>query len=168
MPLSLSYAITVHKAQSTTLDSVVVHCSQEFDSGQTYVAILRVKSEEILQVIGFNKRYLLPPPPEIAQVSTTQHGNTVQTLECCSKIDLDGENYKLDRDTNEFVDDRHPSLFETDIAKQCFEENQGSPVDLHKILHSMTNGDTRLVSPPPAFSIMTFLESLTNIQAQMK
>jgi hypothetical protein len=167
-PLSLSYAITVHKAQSTTLDSVVVHCSQEFDSGQTYVAISRVKSEENLQVIGFNKRYLLPPPPEIAQVSTTQHGNPVQTLECCSKIDLDGENYKLDRDTNEFVDDGHPSLFDTDIAtqeeiaKQCFEENQGSTVDLHRILHSMTNGDTRLVSPPPAFSIMTFLESLKN------
>ncbi len=81
---------------------------------------------------------------------------------------MDGENYKLDRDTNEFVDDGHPSLFDTDIAtqeeiaKQCFEENQGSTVDLHRILHSMTNGDTRLVSPPPAFSIMTFLESLKN------
>ena len=45
-PLSLAYATTVHKAQSTTLNSVVVHCSQEFDSGQTYVAMSRVRSEE--------------------------------------------------------------------------------------------------------------------------
>ena len=37
--LSLSYAITVHKAQSTTFESAVVHCSQEFDAGQTYVAL---------------------------------------------------------------------------------------------------------------------------------
>lgn len=165
-PLSLSYAITVHKAQSTTLDSVVVHCSQEFDSGQTYVAISRVKTEKNLQVIGFNQRYLLPQPREIAQVSITQHGNPVETLRCCSRMELDGENYKLDRDGNELVQDGHATSFDNDIAKQeeiakqCFEENQGGSADLNRILSSIANGDSRLVCPPAQFSILTFLKSL--------
>ena len=30
-PLNLSYAITMHKAQSVTLESAVIHCSLEFD-----------------------------------------------------------------------------------------------------------------------------------------
>ncbi len=42
-PIIACYAITVHKSQSLTLDSVVVHCSQEFVHGQTYVAISRVE-----------------------------------------------------------------------------------------------------------------------------
>ena len=166
-PLSLSYAITVHKAQSSTLDSVVVHCSQEFDSGQTYVALSRIRSEDNLQVIGSQKRYLLPPPPEIVQIATTRHGNPVETFKCCSNVDLDGENYKLDRNI-QYED--HSELFDNDIAneeeiaKQCFEANQGNAVDLDGILHSMTDGasDTRFVSPPSEFSIKTFLESLKN------
>ena len=95
-PVSLSYAITVHKAQSTTLDKAVVHCSQEFDSGQTYVAMSRVRSAKNLQVIGFQKRYLLPPPQEVANISKTQDGSPVETFECCSKIQLNQEYYELD------------------------------------------------------------------------
>jgi hypothetical protein len=80
---------------------------------------------------------------------------------------LDGENYKLDRNI-QYED--HSKLFDNDIAteeeiaKQCFEANQGNSVDLDGILHSMTDGasDTRFVSPPSEFSIKTFLESLKN------
>jgi ATP-dependent DNA helicase PIF1 len=49
-PIIPSYAITVHKAQSLTLSRVVVHCSQEFVAGQTYVALSRVTRESSLQV----------------------------------------------------------------------------------------------------------------------
>jgi hypothetical protein len=74
---------------------------------------------------------------------------------------LDGENYKLDRNI-QYED--HSKLFDNDIAteeeiaKQCFEANQGNSVDLDGILHSMTDGasDTRFVSPPSEFSIKTF------------
>ncbi|CAB3976673.1 ATP-dependent DNA helicase PIF1 [Paramuricea clavata] len=38
-PIIPSYAITDHKAQSLTLSRVVMHCSQEFVAGQTYVAL---------------------------------------------------------------------------------------------------------------------------------
>lgn len=51
-PIIPSYAITVHTAQSLTLSRVVVHCSQEFVAGQTYVALSRVTRESSLQVIN--------------------------------------------------------------------------------------------------------------------
>ena len=56
-PLSLCYAITVHKAHGLTIDKiVVVNCSQEFIQGQTYAVLSRVRHEATLQVIG---RFLL-------------------------------------------------------------------------------------------------------------
>ena len=38
-PLTPCYATTVHKGHTPTLDAIDLHCSQEFVSGQTYVAI---------------------------------------------------------------------------------------------------------------------------------
>ena len=62
-PLSLCYVKTIRKAQSLTIyKTVIVHCSQEFIPGQTYIALSRVRREATLQVIGFRKRFLLPPP----------------------------------------------------------------------------------------------------------
>jgi ATP-dependent DNA helicase PIF1 len=58
-PLVLAYAITCHKFQGQTLSSVIVHCSQEFVPGLTYVAASRVRSDSNLQLINFNPGFLL-------------------------------------------------------------------------------------------------------------
>ena len=49
-PLVLAYAVTCHKSQGLTLPSAKVHCSREYVSGLVYVAILRVKSPDHIQV----------------------------------------------------------------------------------------------------------------------
>ena len=51
IPLILSYAITIHKSQSQTLDECVVDAGKNiFSSGQCYVALSRCRY--------FNKLYL--------------------------------------------------------------------------------------------------------------
>ena len=50
IPLIHAWAITIHKAQGMTLDSVKVHARQMFADGQAYVALSRVRTPEGLVV----------------------------------------------------------------------------------------------------------------------
>jgi hypothetical protein len=54
-PLTIAYAITIHKSQGATLDQAVVDIScKDFQPGLTYVAVSRVRS---LQSIMFNCQF---------------------------------------------------------------------------------------------------------------
>jgi ATP-dependent DNA helicase PIF1 len=44
IPLTLSYAISIHRAQGVTLTSAEIDISKCFDAGQAYVALSRVKT----------------------------------------------------------------------------------------------------------------------------
>ncbi|GAB4026256.1 MAG: hypothetical protein Fur0011_1230 [Candidatus Microgenomates bacterium] len=44
LPLMLSWAVTIHKAQGKTFDRVIIDLPQSFSHGQTYVALSRVTS----------------------------------------------------------------------------------------------------------------------------
>ena len=145
-PLSLSYAITVHKAQSTKHESAVVHCSQEFDAGQTYVALSRVRSEKNLQVIGFQKRFLLKQPTHIEEIQNAQHGNPVSLFTCCRNEAVDSANCELDRDDDpSLITDENSTLIDEDLLshkeliRRCFASNQGQKQDLKQILQHMTD-----------------------------
>lgn len=52
IPLTLAWAITVHKSQGRTLDCVSVDISQSFAPGQAYVGLSRCTAPERMQVLG--------------------------------------------------------------------------------------------------------------------
>lgn len=55
IPLSLAYAVTIHKAQGATLDCALIDIgSNTFEYGQAYVALSRVRSLDCLYIWDLN------------------------------------------------------------------------------------------------------------------
>ena len=57
-PLRLAWAITVHKSQGMSLDSVEVDLSKAFEPGMGYVALSRVRTLNGLKIMGFSENAL--------------------------------------------------------------------------------------------------------------
>lgn len=58
-PLCLAYATTIHKSQGSTLDSLWVDLRRLWEPGQAYVAISRLRSEQGLNLIGWNPNSII-------------------------------------------------------------------------------------------------------------
>ncbi|KAM9934001.1 hypothetical protein OXX80_006391 [Metschnikowia pulcherrima] len=55
VPLTLAWAISIHKAQGKTVSKLVVDLKNVFEKGQAYVALSRATSRENLQVLNFSR-----------------------------------------------------------------------------------------------------------------
>jgi ATP-dependent DNA helicase PIF1 len=65
MPLTLSWAMTVHKSQGLTIDRVLID-TDCFENGQLYTALSRVKKLENLHLSSFHKKGLKVDPAACA------------------------------------------------------------------------------------------------------
>ena len=62
VPLILAWALSIHKAQGQTLESVKVDLGRTFEKGQAYVALSRATSKEGLQVLRFDPSKVMAHP----------------------------------------------------------------------------------------------------------
>ena len=166
-PLTPCYAITAHKVQSLTLNAAVVHCAQEFVSGQTYVALSRVKEEAALQVIGFQRKLLLPIPTGLLSIADN-HCDPDPTLNCCRNITLDESFFQIDDDDSDDEWDRNSEKLVRDTyttddeypAQKFFETNNGIPVSLEDVFLCLCVLQSRLSILLQNFSIQDFLQNI--------
>lgn len=58
-PLLLSWAITIHRSQGATIPRLCIDMSGIFEVGQAYVALSRCPNPDNLQVLNFDKNYVM-------------------------------------------------------------------------------------------------------------
>lgn len=61
-PVNLAYALTIHKAQGTTLDTVVSDLRELWEPGQAYVALSRLRSSAGLTLTGWDQNSIRVDP----------------------------------------------------------------------------------------------------------
>jgi hypothetical protein len=61
-PVTLAYALTIHKSQGMTLDKAHVDLRELWEPGQAYVALSRVRSGNSLTLEGWNRRSIIVDP----------------------------------------------------------------------------------------------------------
>jgi len=62
VPLRLSWAMTIHKAQGMSIDFLEVDLRNVFEAGQAYVALSRARTIEGLRVLSYDARKFWTSP----------------------------------------------------------------------------------------------------------
>ena len=62
LPLTLAWAITIHKSQGLTIPEVYCELGRSFAAGQAYVALSRARSLEGLYLSSINANYFFADP----------------------------------------------------------------------------------------------------------
>lgn len=75
IPLVLSWAMSIHKAQGQTLDRVKVDLANIFENGHAYVALSRATAKERLQVLNYNPRKVTVDSKVIQFYKDLENGN---------------------------------------------------------------------------------------------
>jgi hypothetical protein len=57
-PITLGYAVSIHKSQGMSLDRMILDCSKIFADGQLYVGVSRARSLAGMSVLNFHRDYI--------------------------------------------------------------------------------------------------------------
>ena len=74
-PLTLAWAITIHKSQGLTFNKAILHISRTFCSGQLYVALSRCRTLEGVITDGYVTRRMLIPEPALIKFEKQYRAN---------------------------------------------------------------------------------------------
>jgi ATP-dependent DNA helicase PIF1 len=110
-PLTLAYAMTIHKCQSLTLDSVFVSSRECFEEGQCYVAFSRVKTLEGLKLRDFD-------PKSVFANEKAVEFETGKTIDEHRKEILNGMEYMMWQEAQ----DKKQEAFEREMNSDSKEE----------------------------------------------
>lgn len=69
-PVTVAYAITIHKSQGATIDQAVVELSGLWDSGQAYTALSRLSQSSGLRILSWDRQSIKVDPKVIAFYKT--------------------------------------------------------------------------------------------------
>ena len=85
-PLVSAFAMTIHKSQGLTLESVAVDCQGAFEPGQVSVAIGRVRSKRGISVTNFRPSFCPPQPPHINSFYGSKSDDLHLDMTCCKQV----------------------------------------------------------------------------------
>jgi ATP-dependent DNA helicase PIF1 len=86
LPLTLAWAVTIHKAQGLTLNAVTIHCRGIYKPGQLAVGISRVRTPDHLQLIGYRRSQAPQHFASVSQYHGLPSAPLLQSLECCRNV----------------------------------------------------------------------------------
>lgn len=144
-PLTLGYAITIHKAQGMTLDSVYVHCQGIFNAGQLSVAIGRVKTALGLRLEHYRAGLCKQHKSCVTSYYRKESKEFMENLACCQNIILRED---VGEQPGSEVDDTDDSEFDTSDLNEIEELGWDMPlndlpahIDPKQLCESITVGE---------------------------
>ena len=87
VPLTLAWALTIHKSQGMTLDRAEINAQGMFENGQLYVAVSRVKSIPGLRLRGFTRDTMRTDMSVVEWYKKLERETEVSTRELLKDVD---------------------------------------------------------------------------------
>lgn len=87
IPLTLAWALTIHKSQGMTLERAEISAHGMFENGQLYVAVSRVKSLPGLRLLNFTRNSLRTDQSVVAWYRVLERETQESTAELLKEVD---------------------------------------------------------------------------------